>query len=256
MCFVQEIRRLRLLRIFKNIKKSRSVSDEIFYTQIKKTIGFSPKKIEPYKRAFTHKSLQLKDDRGYSINFERLEYLGDSMLGSIIAAYLHDKVPEANEGYLTQMRSKIVSREHLNKLGRDLNLLELLVTKTSKSKMGNNIYGNLFESLIGAIYLDRGYNYCVKFIDKRVIKVYVDLRRLEGKITSYKGVLIEWSQKNKKALKFESYEDSGNQTVKHFTVKLFIDDKVVSKGRATSKKRAEEMAAKRAYYVFQAQIEA
>ncbi|NJB81349.1 ribonuclease III [Wenyingzhuangia aestuarii] len=243
------------MKFFKNIKKSRSSSDEIFYTQIKKIIGFVPKNLSHYKRAFTHTSLQLKDDNGRPINFERLEYLGDSMLGSIIAAYLFNEVPEANEGYLTQMRSKIVSRDHLNELGKDLDLLEFLDTKISKSKIGNNIHGNLFEALIGAIYLDRGYAYCEKFITKKVIVPYVDIQKLEGKITSYKGVLIEWSQKNKKDLSFDVYEDTGNQNVKHFSVKLFVDKKVISKGRATSKKRAEEMAAKRAYFVFQSEIE-
>ncbi len=242
------------MKFFKNIKKSRSSSDEIFYVQMKKTIGFAPKKLFPYKTAFTHSSIQLKDEKGNPVNYERLEYLGDSVLGSIIAAYLFEEVPEANEGYLTQMRSKIVSRNHLNELGKDLGLLTFLETKISKSKMGNNIHGNLFEALIGAIYLDRGYQYCVRFITKKVIAPYVDIEKLEGKITSYKGVLIEWSQKNKKALKFVNYEDSGNQSVRHFSVKLLVDDKVISKGRATSKKRAEEMAAKRAYYAFQSEM--
>lgn len=243
------------MKFFKNIKKSRSTSDEIFYAQIKKILGFKPKDLSHYKRAFTHTSVQLKDKKGYPINFERLEYLGDSMLGSIVAAYLFDEVPEANEGYLTQMRSKIVSREHLNELGKDFNLLEYLDTKISKSKIGTNIHGNLFEALIGAIYLDKGYVYCEKFINKKVINPYVDIKKLEGKITSYKGVLIEWSQKNKRKLKFDVYEDTGNQDTKHFSVKLSVDEKVISKGRATSKKRAEEMAAKRAYFVFQSEIE-
>jgi len=242
------------LKFFKNIKKSRSKSDEIFYAQIKKLLGFVPKKLDHYKRAFTHTSLQLKDKNGRPINFERLEYLGDSMLGSIIAAYLYTEVPEANEGYLTQMRSKIVSRKHLNELGKDLGLLTFLETKISKTKIGSNIHGNLFEALVGAIYLDRGYAYCEKFINKKVIVPYVDIQKLEGKITSYKGVLIEWSQKRKRKINFEVYEDSGNQSVKHFSVKLFVDGKIVSKGRATSKKRAEEMAAKRAYFALQSDI--
>ena len=242
------------MKFFKNIKKSRSKSDEIFYAQIKKLLGFVPKKLDHYKRAFTHTSLQLKDKNGRPINFERLEYLGDSMLGSIIAAYLYTEVPEANEGYLTQMRSKIVSRKHLNELGKDLELLTFLETKISKTKIGSNIHGNLFEALVGAIYLDRGYAYCEKFINKKVIVPYVDIQKLEGKITSYKGVLIEWSQKRKRKINFEVYEDSGNQSVKHFSVKLYVDGKIVSKGRATSKKRAEEMAAKRAYFAFQSDI--
>ncbi|MGY6649361.1 ribonuclease III [Wenyingzhuangia sp. IMCC45574] len=239
------------MKFLKNIKKSRSAKDEIFYAQIKRITGFIPKELSHYKSAFTHPSMQLKNSEGRPVNYERLEYLGDAMLGSIIAAYLYDQVPDANEGYLTQMRSKIVSREHLNELGKDLDLIEFLNANIAKGKMSNNIHGNLFEALIGAIYLDRGYAYCVKFINKKVIKPYVDIAKLEGKITSYKGVLIEWSQKNKRTIKFEVYEDSGNQKIKHFSVRLFIDGKVVSKGRATSKKRAEEMASKRAYYAFQ-----
>lgn len=178
------------------------------------------------------------------------------MLGSIIAAYLYDKVPEGNEGYLTQMRSKIVSREHLNELGKELDLLSFLNTNIPKNKIGNNIHGNLFEALIGAIYLDKGYKACISFVRKKVIIPHVDIEKLEGKITSYKGVLIEWSQKCKKNLTFDVYDDSGNQKTKHFSVKLLIDGKLVSKGRATSKKKAEEMAAKRAYYAFQKEIEA
>lgn len=217
-------------------------------------LGFRPKNLLVYKQAFTHTSLQLKDEKGNLFNFERLEYLGDAMLGSVVASYLYSEVPGANEGYLTQMRSKIVNREHLNELGKDLGLLDFLFSKTSKSKLGINIYGNLFEALIGAIYLDKGYDYCVKFINEKVIAIYVDIQKLEGKITSYKGLLVEWSQKNKRILKFETYEDTGNQNTKHFSVRLFVDKKLISKGRATSKKRAEEMSAKRAYYVFQSEI--
>lgn len=242
------------MKILKNIIKSRSVPNEIFYAQMKRVLGFPPKELAYYKKAFTHSSMGLKDEFGSPVNYERLEYLGDAMLSSIIAHYLYNCVPQGNEGYLTQMRSKIVSREHLNELGKDLNLLEYLFTKTSKGKLGNNISGNLFEALVGAIFLDRGYKYCEKFIHNKVIIPYVDIEKLEGKITSYKGLMIEWSQKNKCKLVFDTYEDSGNQTKKHFSVKLSLDGKIISKGRGTSKKRAEEMAAKRAYYAFQDQI--
>lgn len=242
------------MKFLRNIRKSRPSSDEIFYAQIKKLLGFPPKNIKPYQHAFTHTSLQKKDKNGYPVNYERLEYLGDAMLGSVIASYLFNEVPGADEGYLTKMRSKIVSREHLNELGRDLNLLRYLESKNSKKKLGTNIHGNLFEALIGAIYLDRGYTYCEKFISKKVITPYVDIAKLEGKITSYKSLIIEWSQKTKQKIKFDTYEDSGNQSTKYFSVKLFLEEKVISKGRATSKKRAEELAAKRAYYSLQSKI--
>ena len=121
--------------------------------------------------------------------------------------------------------------------------------------MGDNIHGNIFEALIGAIYLDRGYNYCKKFIYEKVITPYVDIPKLEGKITSYKGLIIEWCQKRKKKYHFETYEDTGNEAVKHFSVRISIDGEQIAKGRATSKKKAEEQAAKRVYYTFQKQIE-
>ena len=183
-----------------------------------------------------------------------MEFLGDAMLGSVIAAFLFKMVPEGNEGYLTQMRSKIVSRNQLNSLGKELNLLQFVKSSVSKNRMGQNIYGNIFEALIGAIYLDRGYKYCEKFIDKRVINAFVDIPSLENKITSYKGLIIEWCQKTKKKLEFETYEDSGNENIRHYSVKLTVDGKVVSKGRATSKKKAEEIASKRIYFIYQDEI--
>ena len=177
------------------------------------------------------------------------------MLGAVIAAHLFSEVQGGNEGYLTKMRSKVVSREHLNELGRDLNLIRYIRAGIPNDKFGANIHGNLFESLVGAIYLDQGYKYCRKFIYKRVIEPYVDIEKLEGRIISYKSLLIEWCQKKKHSFKFEVFEDTGIDTVKHFGVRLYIDEKVVSKARATSKKKAEEIAAKRCYYAFQSEIE-
>ncbi|MDG1039432.1 MAG: ribonuclease III [Polaribacter sp.] len=228
--------------------------DEGFYYELKKLLNFSPKKINYYKKAFTHRSLKLKDKKGNPINYERLEFLGDAMLGSIIASYLYKKVPKGTEGYLTQMRSKIVSREHLNELGKDLDLIQFVKSNFDKELVGNNIYGNIFEALIGAIYLDRGFNYCKKFIYENVIIPYVDIPKLEGKITSYKGLIIEWCQKQKKQYNFEVYEDSGNENVKHFSVKVSIEGSLVAKGRATSKKKAEEQASKRVYFALQDEI--
>jgi len=177
------------------------------------------------------------------------------MLGSVIASYLFIKAPNQSEGYLTQMRSKIVSREHLNELGKDLNLISFVKSNIPKNNIGDNIHGNIFEALIGAIYLDRGYDYCNKFIYDKVIVPYVDIPKLEGKITSYKGLIIEWCQKNKKKYFIDTYEDTGNEPVKHFSVKIKIDDIQIAKGRATSKKKAEEQASKRVYFTFQKQIE-
>jgi len=235
--------------------KPRSKKDEVFYVSLKKLLGFKPKHIQYYKKAFIHRSTKEVDKKsGLIINYERLEFLGDAMLSAVIASHLFKEVPTGDEGYLTQMRSKIVSREHLNELGRDFNLLLFVKSKVARSKFGDDIHGNVFEALIGAIYLDRGYKYCEKFIYYRVITPYVDVLKLEGKITSYKSLFIEWCQKQKKEFLYEVYEDSGNNPVKHFSVKLFLDGKIISKGRATSKKKAEEIASKRAYFVFQNEI--
>lgn len=217
-------------------------------------IGFKPKKIHYYKKAFTHRSLNKRDESGNAVNYERMEFLGDAMLSAVIASHLFKEVPGGNEGYLTRMRSKIVSRKHLNELGKDLGLLQHIQTNIGKDQFGVNIHGNLFEALVGAIYLDRGYRYCEKFIYERVIDPYVDIEQLEGTVISYKGLLIEWCQKEKLDFNYEVYEDTGKDEMKHFAVKLRIGGRVVAKARATSKKKAEEKASKRAYYVFQNRI--
>ena len=217
-------------------------------------MGFKPKNIQIYKTAFTHRSMNIRDDEGNAINYERLEFLGDAMLGAVIASHLYLEVPGGDEGYLTKMRSKVVSREHLNELGKDLNLIDLIESKIATSQFGDNIHGNLFEALIGAIFLDKGFKYCEKFIYKRVIIPYVDIAQLEGRVISYKSLLIEWCQKEKKTFNYNVYEDSGNDEIRHFSVKLSVDNKVIAKARATSKKKAEEKASKRAFYVFQTRI--
>jgi len=222
-----------------------------FAKSLKKLTGFKPKDISIYKKAFTHKSLNKVDNKGNIINYERLEFLGDALLDASITDYLYHNLPTSEEGELTKMRSKIVSRKHLNEIGKDLNLVQFSKKPTSRRKFSYNAHGDLFEALVAAVYLDRGYVTMDKFIHNKVIKVYVDLEKLQGKITSYKSLFIEWCQKHKKEYSFKSYEDSGKSKQTYFSVKLYIGTKVVGKGRETSKKRAEEIACKRAYYKFQ-----
>lgn len=241
-----------LKKIFSN---SRSPEDGIFFSKIEKILGYKPVNIEYFQKAFTHRSSNKTDGTGNPMNYERLEFLGDAMLGSVIAAHLYNQVPTGDEGYLTKMRSKIVSRDHLNELGRDLNLIQFIESKVPVSHFGENIHGNIFEALVGAIFLDKGYVACENFIQKKVIKPYVDIPKLEGKVISYKSLLIEWCQKEKKSFNFETYEDNGNDGQKYFGVKLSIDNKIVAKARATSKKKAEEKASQRAYFVFQEKID-
>jgi ribonuclease-3 len=244
------------MRIIRKIfSKSRSLEDGIFFGAIEKILGFTPKNIDFYKKAFTHRSSNILDEVGNPINYERLEFLGDAMLSAVIAAHLFNEAPTGDEGYLTKMRSKIVSREHLNELGKDLNLVQFIESKVPVQHFGDNIHGNIFESLVGAIYLDRGYEFCEKFIQKRVIIPYVDITRLEGKVISYKSLVIEWCQKEKRQFHYDIFEDNGIDGERLFGVKLSIDEKVIAKARATSKKKAEEKASQRAYFALQEKID-
>ena len=233
-----------------------STNKGAFNVAMNKILGFKPKDISWYQRAFTHRSMNQKDASGNPLNYERLEFLGDAMLGVIISKHLFKEVPNGNEGYLTKMRSKIVSRQHLNELGRELQLDKYLESRISSDQFGENIFGNLFEALVGAIYLDRGHDYCERFIRMRVIEPHVDIERLEGKVMSYKSLMIEWCQKQKKAFRFEVMEDQGVDERPHFSVRFMLEEQVVSRARETSKKRAEEKAAQRAYYALQDRINA
>lgn len=242
------------MNYIRNILNSRSKNDGNFFLQIQKIVGYKPKNKSLYVKAFTHRSMNVKDEKGMALNYERLEFVGDAMLGAVIASYLYSEVPDGDEGYLTKMRSKVVSREHLNELGKELKLIDFVESKIPKNNFGSNIHGNLFEALVGAIFLDKGYKQCEKFIYKNVIDKHIDIETLEGKVISYKSLLIEWCQKEKKIFDYNVYEDTGNDNMKHFSVKLSIDGKVVAKARATSKKKAEEKASKRAFFAFQNRI--
>jgi len=243
------------MKFIRKILNSRSKEDGDFFLEIWQILGFKPKNLTLYRKAFTHRSVNLRDQKGVPLNYERLEFLGDTVLGSIISHYLYEQVPTGDEGYLTKMRSKIVSREHLNELGRDLELIKFVKSRIPNEHFGDNIHGNVFEALIGAIFLDKGYYSCEKFIRERLIKPYVDIENLEGKIISYKSLIIEWCQKEKKEFLFDTYEDNGNDDLKHFAVKLYINKNLIAKARATSKKKAEESASKRAYYAMQDKID-
>lgn len=153
------------------------------------------------------------------------------------------------------MRSKIVSRSHLNKIGKGLQLIALLDSKLENSKFGDNIHGNLFEALVGAIFLDRGYSVSEKFIFDSVIDPHVDIDQLDGKVISYKSLMVEWCQKEKKRIKYLRCHDEGVDEVKHFSVTLEIDGKIIAKARATSRKKAEEKVSQRGYFALQDKIQ-
>jgi len=239
------------MNFFRKQLKPPSDKDVCFKIKLAKILGFKPKNLSIYTKAFTHSSVKKTNSKGKPINYERLEFLGDAVISTVIADYLFKKAPLGDEGYLTKMRSKIVSRNHLNTIGKNLNLIQFINSAVSKNRFGDNIHGNIFEALVGAIYIDRGFKYCHNFIHNKLIIPFIDINKLEQKITSYKSLIIEWCQKEKKDIKFNVFEDSGNDLVKHYSVKLFIDDNFIAKGRDTSKKKAEEKAAQRSFYTLQ-----
>lgn len=236
-------------------KKSPINDSGIFCSEISKIIEYKPKNPLLFETAFTHRSLNKIGITGEPLNYERLEFLGDAILGSVIAAFLYKNAPKGDEGYLTQMRSKIVNRWYLNSIGKKLHLIDLVRTKAHIHNFGDNINGNLLEALIGAIYVDTGFTACEKFIYKNILIDFKDLEHLENKISSYKSLFIEYCQKNKCTFKFENCDDNGKDNVKHFCIKLYFNEVVIARARATSKKKAEEKAAHRAYFALQNQIQ-
>lgn len=227
-----------------NRKKNLSDKDYILAAEISKITGCSVQNIDLYREAFSIKS----PSRNQQIkNYERLEFLGDSVLGAIISCHLFATYPAANEGYLTQMKSKIVNRKNLNKLGTELKLVGFLQNEITTS-LSENIAGNLFESLIGALYLDVDYETCKKVVLERLLTPS-EINKLENKIVSYKGLLLEWSQKKKVSIKYETCEEMQPNKNLVFRSHVWLDDVKISNATETSKKKAEEKAAQRAFYI-------
>lgn len=148
----------------KNIFKPRANEDGDFFNAIKKIVSFRPKNIALFEEAFTHRSMNEQNENGHIKNYERMEFLGDAILSTVIAAHLYKKVPGGNEGYLTKMRSKVVSREHLNELGKDFGLIKFIRSSIPNHNFGDNIHGNLFEAIIGAIDQQNEVVGCSKYL--------------------------------------------------------------------------------------------
>ena len=170
--------------------------NEKFVYNLKRLLGFKIKNILLFKKVFTHSSKNLKDKDGLAFNYERLEFLGDSILGTIISNYLYSNYLKYSEGDLTKLRSKIISRDNLNKIGFSLKLNELVIASFKVDKSSDDINGNLLEALIGAIYIEKGFKFCENFVLNRII-TSLNVINLNKSIISYKANLIEWCQKKK-----------------------------------------------------------
>jgi ribonuclease-3 len=195
-----------------------------------------------------HSSAAQKKKHGYLESNERLEYLGDAVLGMAVAEYLFNKYPFKDEGFLTEIRSRIVNREHLNHLAKKIGLKDIIEYNgnlQSNSQSFKSIYGDALEALVGAIYLDKGYKLSRKFIFKRLIIPHVDLDEIIKNDSNFKSKIIEWSQKHNKELKFDVTEHGNQKHIKKFEATVYIDTKQISIGHGLSKKKAEQNAAEK-----------
>ncbi len=193
-----------------------------------------------------HTSAAPVNNQGLRESNERLEYLGDAILGMIVAEWLFTKFPFKDEGFLTEIRSKIVNREALNLVSRKIGLKDLIeFQKNPRSLSPKSIYGDSLEALIGAIYLDRGYGKCKKFVIHKLLIPHYDIEMVVNTITNYKSKIIEWAQKEDRNLAFEVVHDDDNKNSKQFVAQVIIDDETFEKGHGLSKKKAEQDAARR-----------
>ncbi|KAA6322929.1 Ribonuclease 3 [termite gut metagenome] len=211
-------------------------------------LGFYPRDIRIYEQALLHKSVFVLSEQGHQMNNERLEFLGDAILDAIIADILYNYFENKEEGFLTNTRSKIVQREMLNKLAMKLGL-DKHIKSSAHSSFHNtyNMYGNAFEALVGAIYIDQGYKQCKKFIEQRIIKPYIDLEQLSRKDVNFKSKLIEWCQKRKVEISFELIEQFfDNQSNSIFQTEVLIEGLSAGIGSGYSKKESQQHAAQMA----------
>jgi ribonuclease-3 len=221
-------------------------SDKELALSIRNIFGFYPGNIFLYQLAFRHKSASKEVVNGLKMSNERLEYLGDAVLSSIVADYLFKKFPYREEGFLTEMRSKIVSRTQLNKLSKKLGFEKLIESEAFCNNHSKSLFGDAYEAFVGALYLDKGYEFARKIILKRVIEVHFDLDKLENQEINYKSQLIEWSQKEKIPVEFKVVDEIGNGYGKQYVVRLNIDNTNYGEGRDYSIKGAEQLASGKA----------
>ena len=216
-----------------------------FYLFLKDLLGFYPQNLRLYDLAFIHKSASVVDSQGNLVNNERLEYLGDAILGAIIADFLYNRFPQEDEGFLTKTRSKLVNRAFLTQLTHDMGLHVFIDSNTTKKIDKSHIYGDALEALIGAIYLDKDYQAAKFFVTKKILSQFVDLHEIEHEDSNFKSQLIEWSQKTKHELEFETTEETDDSMKQpKFKAVVKIDNEEVGTGTGSSKKEAHQNAAR------------
>lgn len=221
---------------------NKSSSQQQLILQLEHLLGFTPKHIAYYNLAFMHRS---KPDDATDSN-ERLEFLGDAILGAIVAEYLFKKYPYQPEGYLTELRSKIVRRETMNNVALRMGLNKLVqYNQNDRGLSRSHIFGNALEALIGAVYLDQGFIKTRKFILNQLIRPYIDLDMMESTDTNYKNQLLSWAQRNNHDLTFETVEEKTEGTRRLFTIGIMLNGELVAQGSGYNKKEAGQVAAQK-----------
>lgn len=242
-----------LINRLRSLFKGYSKEEKRLATSIKMIVGSKPFNLKPYQIAVQHTSVARSVKEGFKESNERLEYLGDAVLGTIVAEYLFKKFPFKDEGFLTELRSRIVSRDSLNNLARTIGVPQI-VQFDKKRKTPNShksLYGNALEALIGAIYIDRGFAFTSNFIKLKLLQPHYDLEEIINTTKNYKSKLIEWSQKNTKIPSFDHVETIDKGHFKEFVIQVLIDQEPIAKGHGLSKKKAEQDAAREACIILE-----
>lgn len=231
------------------LSKTRKESYFLFY----KVLGFYPRKIEYYQLAVRHKSVSIPTENGFNLSNERLEFLGDAVLNSVVTDILYCRYENQREGFLTNTRSKIVKRDSLNHLAVEIGLNKLVkVTKYVNTHTNNNIYGNALEAIMGAIYLDYGYKQCKIFVEQRLFKGLIDLDKVAEDEVNFKSKLIEWCQKNRLEPEFVLVSETLNGSNKHiFRSRLMIQGQIICEASGSSKKESQQNASRVAFEIIQ-----
>ena len=224
------------------------VNKQEFASRLRKIIGFRTTNLRIYEAAFIHRSASFTLPDGQRINNERLEFLGDAVLDTILSDYLFEKFPDANEGFMTKIRSRIVNREILNQLAISMGIDKILVSNVSSNCSTRNLYGDALEALIGALFVDKGFKKTKNLFIKRVFNKYLDLNQIVDTDTDYKSLVFEWIQKHKTNLTFEYKEEYDFKLKKSvFSATLIINKEEFGTGQGASKKEAEQEAAGKAW---------
>jgi ribonuclease-3 len=209
---------------------------------VKNIAGFSPSNLAVYKLATLHSSRAIEKE-GFRESNERLEYLGDAILGAAIADYLFKKYPFKDEGFLTEIRSRIVNRESLNQIARKIGIQTIVQYDSKNQQLQQVILGNTLEALVGAIYLDKGYLQCKKFVINKLVQPYLDLDVVVSSTTNHKSKVIEWAQRNSQEIRFEITDTKNGRNGREFMAQVYIGQQPYGLGYGLTKKKAEQHAA-------------